>query len=477
MLFPMTSADFRSRLDRLFSLEELRRCSGSRLLFFFLSLFQLAALVRLRENPVRLLRMSAEGGHELLHAQAPWIPSFFMDLLPYAGQLGLGISLLILICVASLWLLYRERFLEAVLLQFFVLLSRFGLYGLSVQEWEVYYHVSFLFLGVFFFAKNKLLAMKKTLCAVYLMAAAAKISPSWLTGMVFHSVPGGSLPFLPDSQAAAMAASWLLISLEVIGPFLLFHPSLRWRRAAWWAFIAFHLYSIPIINYTFPMLMLGVLIPLRPGAKDPAFGPLLRPLHGLLAALLLASQYHLLLPGTKTFTQQGKFAGLFMFDANAGCRAELELLKGEESIVIRHQTGYRKGVRYSDGSGIPRRQVDRFTGEAVTNGNKSALSPAGNGSVRWKGEPVYHTALACSGTRRSCCDPYVYYRYVQQVKNRFGADKVRLKLSVALNGHNLWLPLVDEADFRPDALGYSFLRHNSWIQLPGPEAPADYRWP
>lgn len=408
---------------------------------------------------------------------APWLPEVLVRLAP-AKTVWQALSLLTLLVPASLYLLLQGRRRAAAALALVLLLARVYLYGLNALNMTNYYHAHLLLLGVALLLPGKSFGVRAGLCAFYWLAGLSKLSPSWLGGEYFTALPNG-LPLLPDSPAVIRLASLSVIVLELGGPFLLLSRKEVLRRGGLTAFALFHAYSILLVGAEYPFLFLPLLFAAFgpvPGAAEPRppEGAGRLALAGLLLGVAALSCRHLLLPGARALTSEARQGGVYMFDAAAGCRAALELEWPGRAVFIRHETGYRGGVRWRDGRVDPPR--DAVSAVLLERGRRAPL-PVEDGAVRLDGRVLYDRRSACDVDKRVCCDPWFFHAQLARLRAAERPARAGLKLEVSLNGWPYWHALVDEPDFDPARLPYSFTRRNEWIRLADASAPAAYRWP
>ena len=270
------------------------------------------------------------------------------------------------------------------------------------------------------------------------------------------------------------AASVGVVVLEFLGP-LCWLTGIRWlRRLSFGAFLSFHLYSGVIVGFFYTTLML----PLVAGAFLGFHEPLLAgwrfsrrhlPVLALFAAALTGSVCHYFIPGDVRLTGEGRYAGLFMFDANRSVRFETKIEKGSDLIVLQ----------------VYRRWRDPQTGkntefgvqcEVYQNGelaeSMTIRDPLLVGDVI-----IFNPEMFNSARARISGDAYLYYYYARELVRRFQPDRVSLRLEVKLDGHPEAVTLLDIADFAALNPTYRSFGRNDWIKLPEPDSPPAYRWP
>jgi len=441
-----------------------------RAIIVHLALFNLITFVGLLTHSFERLRVTSAGENLLVSFPAPLfqglpgVPENWLKL-----GLWLGIVLVLFCAIAAKknwWFLALASFLLITTFRVYV-------YFRDYLSFEVFHHTHIFFSICLLLLPKKLSGMRISTCLLYWASAVEKISPSWLFGDYFLSVPGG-LPLVPDQPAAIMLCCRAVILLELVGPFFLLFGNAKLRRVALVAFLFFHLYSILLIGPIYPILMIPTLILLFGWAPESYTCGLLKkniPAWLFGGAALLCSQWSFFIPGAKAITQEGRTSGLFMFDINSGCKVEIQIQNERDFFFIEQSAGFRDGWRAEQKTKV---SVDHpFSALKLKNLLYSNQEPLRDGARH----VIYDPRIACSATRRICCDPYVYHSYVRALKRAQPNLRVGLKIQVAANQFPGWFTLIEENDFQPDSQPYRLWRHNSWIRLPGSSFPAAFHWP
>jgi hypothetical protein len=95
----------------------------------------------------------------------------------------------------------------------------------------------------------------------------------------------------------------------------------------------------------------------------------------------------------------------------------------------------------------------------------------------WDGDQlIFNPGYFTAARERISGDPYLYYHYARELVRRCDPDQVSIRLSARLDGHEQAAVLIDIPDFAALDPDYNPFGRNEWILLPGPEAPASYRW-
>jgi len=326
-----------------------------------------------------------------------------------------------------------------------------------------FHHMHLYFTWFFLLGTGRIYWLRICLATVYWMAAVVKFSPSWLYGEYFYSMPRG-LPLLPHNQGFIQAACDALILLEIVGPLCFWSRSQKIRQGAVLAFLLFHLYSGVIVGIWYTTLMIPFLLLLfADGFKQslrqaPPAGPRLRCVLTL-CAMALSSLWPLLIPGDVRLSGEGRYLGLFMFDANHRSRAVIRVEKGRENWEFRLNWTW-PSLNHGQTCNI---QVLR-QGQTVNPEIQSS-----------QGQVFFHPTYFQSLSTRIQNDPYVYFHWARRVQKLIQPTRISIKLWSRLDGHEEEVQTLDIADF--ERVGrYNPFWHNSWIRLPGPEAPAFYRW-
>ena len=323
----------------------------------------------------------------------------------------------------------------------------------SLRQVANFHHMHLLFTAVFLFARPRIQWLRMYLAVVYWLAASVKFTPSWLYGEYFNSLPC-KLPLLPSSAVFVTWACNLVTTLELLAPLAFWSQSQFVRRLAVVALLGFHLYSGFIVGIWYTSLMVPFVACLfADGFSQPL--PSLRKLlagkaGAALFALIVVGSWSWIIPGDVRFTAEGRYLGLFMFDANHRARAEI----GFERELAHWRVQVTWPWPDANFSQACRTRIWR---EGVEIKQKPS----------WF-EPTYFTTLSA----RILNDPYVYYHWLQQQ----GIQKASLQLFSQLDGHPEEVCTVDEAEFSASMMKYQGWWRNSWIHLPRPDAPPSYRW-
>ncbi len=254
---------------------------------------------------------------------------------------------------------------------------------------------------------QKLFFLRFYLVLFYFLSVAVKIHETWILGTYFSAMHTG-LPIFPDWSIPVWTN--LVMFMEVVAAWFLFHKNTYIQRIVFLFFVAFHLYSGVLVEYRYPTTVLPMLLIL--------FGPWFEykkipkgwstlPGWIVVCVMCLGQSWSHFIPGDEKFTLEGNYFGLYMFEAN-------------------HQCVSKAKIYYTDGE------------------------------VR---EKVKQRRLA-----RHRCDPYKYW-YQQRERCRVNntIDRIEWTFDHSINGGPFYR-LIDESN--ACNLEYSAWKHNEWIKFP-----------
>jgi hypothetical protein len=331
-------------------------------------------------------------------------------------------------------------------------------------------HVHLILTAIFLVSNRKLFFFRIGLWLIYLLAAVAKLTPSWLFGEYFRSVPAG-LPFFP--RAFIEPAGLTLIALEVLGPLAWLSSRSAVRKTSVGLFVLFHYYSGIIVGHWYTTLMLPSVAaafvrfdrPIQDGYRWERRQLLSWIFVGL---WIVGGFYNFLIPGDVRLTAEGRYMGLFMFDANRRVVGTIDVSKGPHRHVFHIEFGW--PVRdVLDWSTLV--YEDRFENGVKVDSHR-VRKP-----VSEAGQVIFNPEFFTGASSRQFGDPYFYFYYGRELCARFHPDHLRITMDQQLDGNPYVFRVVDIEDFVKSRPTYNPFWHNAWIRLPGPDAPPDYRWP
>lgn len=216
-----------------------------------------------------------------------------------------------------------------------------------------------IFLGVFLIAKNKILVSKLTYIFLYFACSTIKFDEGWIFGQYFTTL-GFGLPGVGSNQSGAIMAGNLVILSQLFFGWLLFARNDGLRRAAFFFFVVFHIYSTAIVGLRFPLSTLPLLFVLfapdlrstwstieraRPEGRWLHLPESLRGFQdkklilALFIILMVGQSYKVAIPGNEKLSFEGSGFNFFMFDANHQCAAGYELKQKEGANLKLFETG------------------------------------------------------------------------------------------------------------------------------------------
>jgi hypothetical protein len=396
----------------------------------------------------------------------------FMDAFQTETYLYL-LGMLALLGMFSLFY-FRSSLLPMGLLAF-LFLNKVFFYLCDLRLVANYHHFHLLLTLIFLVSTEKMRSFRAALALSYVMSAIVKLTPSWLYGEYFNSLPD-KLPLLPKESWIVTSASVGLIALELLGPLCWFTRIAWLRRLSFWLFVLFHLYSGVIVGYWYTSLMLPVVVTAFVGFDQPLqagfrFSRRHAPTLAVFALALCGSFYHLLIPGDARLTAEGKYFGLFMFDANRSVRFETDIQKGTNYWSIQVLRSWRRTgdpVGYDSGTKI----FCQYYQNGWLSNSFAVTQPIRDGK-----EIVFNPQYFLRSGIRTYGDPYLYHFYARELMRRYRPDLLTLRLDERLDGHPEAARLLDVDDYGELNPSYDPFRHNAWIKQPGPESPPEYRWP
>lgn len=276
-----------------------------------------------------------------------------------------------------------------------------------------YYHITLT--AILLFLPHKLVFGRVIFVLFYFMAATVKFHEGWILGTYFTSLTSG-LPFIPDSLVP-LATNGLAL-WEALGCWLLLARSRRVRVFALVGFTLFHLYSILLVLYQYPITCIPPLLILF-GTYD---GELVLPFDrraiagwSSVVGLVLLQVGSELIPGDRKLTLEGNDIGLFMFEANHQCVST-------EAVHAR-------------GAEVPQRRR-----------RESIIA-------------------------RDRCDPYLIYFRLHELcrRERARIERIEWQFDHSINGGPFYR-IVDVEDVCE--LEYDWPAHNAWIRTPSEGAEA-----
>lgn len=384
---------------------------------------------------------------------------------------------LFLLPLLGLFLLFRKDAFWPMAILAFLFVNKVYYYLSDLRLVANFHHTHLIFTLLFLVSSSKLFFFRMALLVCYLLSGLAKLSPSWLYGEYFNSVPD-KLPFLPKDPLFVTALSVGLVLWELLGTGLWFSRRAWLRRGSVWLFALFHAYSAVIVGHRYPTLMLPCLLF--------AFWSLRQPMHqgyrfarqhilswALLGLFLLGGLWPFFIPGDARLTAEGRLLGLFMFDANRAASCRLEIEKGSVRIRISLDWPWAKGAILETGRADLRRKIG-FQAEVYRGGK--LLKRFTDPTVLKDGAQVLWNPNFFMVVPYYALEPYLFYFYGKELCRRYRPDRLGVEFEQQLDGHLERFKLLDIQDFCALSPTYRAFRHNEWIRLPGSDSHPSYRW-
>jgi len=237
------------------------------------------------------------------------------------------------------WTLAHALFMPAFLWHSIVILLLSEELSLNFQYYVLIFSVIFLFLP------HKEYFLKFSLVLLYFLSTTVKIHESWVLGTYFSSLKLG-LPLFPKWSIPFWTN--LVILMEMVAAWwLLSRPGWK-QQTVFVFFVCFHLYSIMLVGYRYPLFVLPILYILFGVFYRYQNAPFDRKsLAGWVLMILLCCLQTIshLIPGDAKLTLEGNKYGQYMFEANHQCVTE---------ATIHYYGGATRDIRVESGRAFVR---------------------------------------------------------------------------------------------------------------------------
>ena len=250
---------------------------------------------------------------------------------PETSLLMPSLYVLVFGCLAySVFSFVQRRYLRAQLALLPPFVFKFIMVFLLVGSFSVPFETFHLVpCFVFLFLSRKLSNLRVIFILLYVAAGLVKIHEGWLTGSFFESLIQG-LPLVP--KAVTPFATNTVIFMELVGVWFLAGSSRSLHRLVFGFFIFFHVYSVYLVGFRYPVHCLPLLIALfsNQDRRD------LRLSRGGWATITFLAFVNLLprmIPGDEKLSFEGQALAMNMFDANRQTLSQLEIYKGDQVQV------------------------------------------------------------------------------------------------------------------------------------------------
>lgn len=229
--------------------------------------------------------------------------------------------------------------------------------GLLVS-WKIFYHFFWQQSGqanfqyytvplmlVWLFSTNKENLMRICFVVLYTFAATVKFQAGWIEGTYFSSLYMG-LPLVPDISDRILipVVTNLVIVFEIVFSWLLLSSHPRWQRVAFWGWISFHIYSILLVGFHYPIHCLPLLYLLFNRSTAAALTSLRAVRPGGFILLAMISVLHLVFPLNALMTArdlrwsgENHQYGLGMIEGNYQCHIRWTVFGANDEILDQRQ--------------------------------------------------------------------------------------------------------------------------------------------
>lgn len=387
------------------------------------------------------------------------------------------LAFLALLSLHGLFRLFLGESRGPMLVLALVFLSKAYFYLTDLRLLANFHHAHLLFTLVFLISRSKLFFFRMALLLGYMLAAVAKLTPSWLQGEYLNSLPD-ALPLVPKWPWLVTGLGLGLLLWELAGPLLWLSKRRALRESSVRLFAAFHLFSITMVGYKYPLLMLPTLLA--------AFWRFDRPLHDgyrfarshgpgwiVLALALAGGLWPFVIPGDARLTGEGRLLGFFMYDANRAADLRVRVEKGDRRIEFELEWPWPKGA-VTEGGALERDRRIGFEARVYSGG---ALQETFHRPVTLRdGDVVLLNPALFTTVPYHALEPYLVYFYARELCRRYEPDLLAVRFRQRLDGHSERFAVVDSPDFCALDARYRPFWRNAWIRLPGPESHPSYRW-
>jgi len=259
---------------------------------------------------------------------------YFLQALPYGYSQGFFYMCLFAVLGLGIYFALKKEWLFAQLtlftcLAWMMLVSFVLTYGISGNF--NYYAMVLAF--VFIFLPKKKYFLKLSFVFLYFLASTIKLDEGWIFGNYLRNLISGA-PFF--SNTVLPLATNLVILMQILGTWFLLSNNKYLQKIAFIYFLIFHFYSGIIVNYTYVSISIPILLILFSKYEEFRILKINRTtLYGyLFLFFLLASQLiGIVIPGDQKITMEGNFYGLYMFEANHQCIANVRYFLTDGKIL------------------------------------------------------------------------------------------------------------------------------------------------
>ena len=243
---------------------------------------------------------------------------YFLNYLPNGYSGNIFYSGLFFLLSLSAFFAIRNKWDYAILFilpaTFWKIIATFFLEDRISVPFE-YFHMGFLI--VLLFSKNKFHMLRHALVVMYFSAGLVKIHEGWILGTYFSTLKLG-MPIFPDLMIPY--ATNFVIILELLTPLLLLSENKFYKYITLFLYILFHIYSISLVGYRYPIHCLPILcilfLPKIKTGKIKSWSN-----RAYLLIILVFNFFPFLIKGDHKITYEGVRLSLSMFDSNRQCES------------------------------------------------------------------------------------------------------------------------------------------------------------
>lgn len=395
----------------LFSIDEIERDRGlQRLYWALIAGFFISFIFWVSDRTVTLEAVQS-GTHVCLPYFQNCESLFFLSEVSWLSPAFLY-AFLTLTLVGSMMFALRGNWLRANVLIWPAALWKIFYLGLLANgagtDYE-YFHLPVLF--VFMISANKWYFSRLTFVVVYTLSATMKFDSSWIVGNYFSSLEFG-LPLFPNVLVPFITNAVSIF--EIFTPWLLLSGNRKWRWFALASWIAFHIYSVQLVDFRYPLHCLTMVLALFYEAPTSSWRKRTHKdfaSYMVLATLYLLTLLPAIIPGDAKYNLKSMKMGVRMFDANHQCTS---------SLVVTHKDGRTETIRLASKSAMKR------------------------------------------------CPPYVVWYQARNICRDSAIESVSWKFNSSVNGGPFYT-LVDRANIC--GTRYEIFEKNDWFLEPEDSAP------
>jgi hypothetical protein len=292
------------------------------------------------------------GSHEsFAYADSCWV--YFQNCRDYWPFVGLPQSydfsnflmLLGTLIIVNIYFLTRRKWVWAHLITLILMLFKFSLHFiLKDTGWQNFEYFMQVPAFVFLLCQQKLKSVRITWSLLLFMSAQVKFHEAWAAGAYFTTLELG-LPIFSSllSSEFIPLISTAVIILEIWGSFALLAKSPQIRKLSFSLWVIFHLYSIALVQFHYPVRCFMVLLIAFSGIwnEQQNWNPYsyLKSyrLTLILFLVLIINLAPKAIPSDQKFTFEGLGFGFFMFDSNHQCLIQTESFNSAGESLGRRQ--------------------------------------------------------------------------------------------------------------------------------------------